>query len=249
MKSDITARLTAVLSELARALGSLVKRQPEVSTAQTVPAEFWLATLKDEGDGGEVYVLGIDEQGAARVAALAAGKPVKEDDAAIPELLRKALAEVSRTLAARSGDERLELTLISLERTSGSAPAEDTLACAIGMEGLVEPLIVAAGLLERAEEGIADLVAERDGSRFDVILDIDLPVVVRFGHTELSIRALSRLGPGSVIDLGRSPDEPVEVLVSNRVVAHGEVVIVGGNYGVRILDVASRSERARSMEA
>ena len=83
----------------------------------------------------------------------------------------------------------------------------------------------------------------------DVILDIDLPVVVRFGHTELPIRALTRLGPGSVIDLGRSPDDPVEVLVSNRVVAHGEVVIVGGNYGVRILDVASQSERARSMEA
>ena len=73
-------------------------------------------------------------------------------------------------------------------------------------------------------------------------------MVVRFGHTELPIRALSRLGPGSVIDLGRSPDDPVEVLVSNRVVAHGEVVIVGGNYGVRILDVASQRERARSME-
>ena len=86
-------------------------------------------------------------------------------------------------------------------------------------------------------------------SRIEVILDIDLPVVVRFGHTELPLRTLTRLGPGSVIDLGRSPDDPVEVMVSDRVIARGEVVVVGGNYGIRILDVVSPSERMRSMEA
>ena len=86
-------------------------------------------------------------------------------------------------------------------------------------------------------------------SRIDVILDIDLPVVVRFGHTELPLRALTRLGPGSVIDLGRSPDDPVEVMVSDRVIARGEVVVVGGNYGIRILDVVSTSERMQTMEA
>jgi flagellar motor switch protein FliN/FliY len=81
-----------------------------------------------------------------------------------------------------------------------------------------------------------------------VILDIDLPLVVRFGRTELPLRTLTRLSPGSVIELGRSPDDPVELLVSDRVIARGEVVIVGGNYGVRILDVVSTSERVRSME-
>jgi flagellar motor switch protein FliN/FliY len=86
-------------------------------------------------------------------------------------------------------------------------------------------------------------------SRIEVILDIDLPVIVRFGKTQLPLRALTRLGPGSVIDLGRSPDDPVEVMVSNRVVARGEVVIVGGNYGIRIIDVVSPTERMRSMEA
>ena len=88
-----------------------------------------------------------------------------------------------------------------------------------------------------------------DPSRIDVILDIDLPVVVRFGRTDLPLRTLTRLGPGSVIDLGRSPDEPVELMVSNRVVARGEVVIVGGNYGIRIIDVVSPSERMAWMEA
>ncbi len=65
----------------------------------------------------------------------------------------------------------------------------------------------------------------------------------------MSIKALTRIGPGAVIDLGRSPDDPVEILVSDRVVAHGEVVVVGGNYGIRILDVASPDERMRTVEA
>jgi flagellar motor switch protein FliN/FliY len=85
-------------------------------------------------------------------------------------------------------------------------------------------------------------------ARLDVILDIDLPLVVRFGRTELPLKTLTQLGPGSVIDLARSPHEPVEVLVSNRVVARGEVVVVQGNYGIRILDVVSPGERMQGVE-
>ena len=112
--------------------------------------------------------------------------------------------------------------------------------------------------MSEMNEGIQDMPAAAppvaatatiDASRIDVILDIDLPVVVRFGRTDLPLRTLTRLGPGSVIDLGRSPDEPVEVMVSNRVVARGEVVIVGGNYGIRIIDVVSPSERMAWVEA
>ena len=86
---------------------------------------------------------------------------------------------------------------------------------------------------------------EHAAGRIGVILGIDLPVVVRFGRTELPIRSLSKLGPGSVIELGRSPDDPVDVLVGDRVVARGEVVIVGGNYGVRILEVITNPFRER----
>ena len=93
------------------------------------------------------------------------------------------------------------------------------------------------------------MAADADAaSRIDVILDIDLPLVVRFGRTEMPLKTLARLGPGTLIDLGRSADDPVEVLVSNRVVARGEVVIVSGNYGVRVTDVVSPRERVRSME-
>jgi len=83
----------------------------------------------------------------------------------------------------------------------------------------------------------------------DVILDIDLPLSVRFGTTDLTMDALTRLGPGALIDLGRTPDEPVDLLVNGRLVARGEVVVVSGNYGVRVLEVVSAADRLRSMGA
>ena len=88
----------------------------------------------------------------------------------------------------------------------------------------------------------------RPARKLDVMLDIDLPLIVRFGRTEMSLKALTALGPGSIVDLGRSPDDPVELLVSDQVIAHGEVVIVGGNYGVRITDVVSAARTRPGVE-
>jgi len=81
----------------------------------------------------------------------------------------------------------------------------------------------------------------------DVILDIELPLTVRFGRTEMTLQALTQVSPGSVIDLDRSPDEPVEVLINERVIARGEVVVVAGNYGVRVTEVVSAADRIRSL--
>jgi flagellar motor switch protein FliN/FliY len=77
-------------------------------------------------------------------------------------------------------------------------------------------------------------------TRLDAVLDVELPLVVRFGRAVMPLRSLADLGPGSVIDMGRSPDEPVELLVGERLVARGEVVIVAGNYGVRITELTGQ---------
>jgi flagellar motor switch protein FliN/FliY len=92
--------------------------------------------------------------------------------------------------------------------------------------------------------------APPSGARnLDVLLDIELPVAVRFGRTDVPLLTLVRLGPGSVIDLHRSADEPVDVIVSGKVVARGEVVVIEGNYGVRVTEIVSTSERIRSIGA
>ncbi|HEX5215034.1 MAG TPA: FliM/FliN family flagellar motor switch protein [Vicinamibacterales bacterium] len=118
----------------------------------------------------------------------------------------------------------------------------------IVLSGQEQPLqVVLGGTLEFPETPDSRKAAR--SRTLDVIMDINLPLVVRFGRTQLPLRTLTTLGPGSVIDLGRSPDEPVEILISNRVVARGEVLIMSGNYGVRIQEVVSPAERARSLEA
>jgi len=89
----------------------------------------------------------------------------------------------------------------------------------------------------------------RTNGNLELVLDVELPLVVRFGRTVMSLKALSGLGPGSIVDMGRSPDEPVELLVSDKVIAYGDVVIVDGSYGLRITDLVSRSDRLRAVES
>ena len=55
------------------------------------------------------------------------------------------------------------------------------------------------------------------------------------------------MGPGSLVELSRQPDDPVDVLINGRLVARGEVVVVAGNYGVRVTQVVSAAERLRTL--
>ena len=81
------------------------------------------------------------------------------------------------------------------------------------------------------------------GSALDLLLDIELPVTLRFGRTQMSLHDVIDLNTGSVIDFGQGVEQPVEVLVNGRVVARGEAVMVQGNYGVRISQIESRRDR------
>lgn len=71
-----------------------------------------------------------------------------------------------------------------------------------------------------------------------LLMDIKLPIRVRMGRTQLSLRAITQLGSGSVVELDCTVNDPVEIVVKDRVIAEGEVVVVEGNYGVRITRIA-----------
>ncbi len=82
---------------------------------------------------------------------------------------------------------------------------------------------------------------------FDLLLDVELPVSVSFGRAQVQLKDLLKLTTGSIVELNRSIAEPVEVIVNNCVIARGEVVVVEGNFGVRIQQVISRQERLRTL--
>ncbi len=81
----------------------------------------------------------------------------------------------------------------------------------------------------------------------DLLLDVELPVMVSFGTTEIPLKDVLKLGIGSIIELDKSVNDPVTITVNQKPIARGEVVMVDGNYGVRILEVESTAERIRSL--
>jgi flagellar motor switch protein FliN/FliY len=192
------------------------------------------------------------------------------------ETVTDALQEISNQAIATSSSspERSEVTLSTVsvakagfEEPPAAAfafqlPGEFELSILLSANGVTVADSISAATAEPSKELIAIAEPEPAGAsagaanaplpatrNLDLLLDIELPLAVRFGQTELTLGTLTRLGPGSVIDLHRSADEPVEILVGGKMIARGEVVVVEGNYGVRVTEVLSTADRIRSLGA
>lgn len=81
----------------------------------------------------------------------------------------------------------------------------------------------------------------------ELLLEVDLPITISFGKAQLPMKDVLKLTTGSIVELNRGINDPVEVLVNRCLIARGEVVVVEGNYGVRIQEIASRQDRLRSI--
>ena len=97
---------------------------------------------------------------------------------------------------------------------------------------------------EVTEEGAA---SSGENKSLDLILDIPLTVTVELGRNKMLINDLLQLGQGSVIELKKLVGEPLEVLVNQKLVARGEVVVVNEKFGVRLTDIVSPMERVKSL--
>jgi flagellar motor switch protein FliN len=260
----------ALVEELGIVVGAMIDAPATTAPGAPAMGRQWIADVKAEGEVSGAITVVFAHDGATAVTRLMTGIEGAIPDEALLDTLREVLAQAVSALALKPVARGAKLSITGVVPGEGKVPEGEWSAYAIAAEKLSSPLAVTAwGSVAVAQAAApkpataprpvaapaapAAQKAEAPGppldDRIDVLLDIDLPLVVRFGRTELPLKALTRLGPGSVIDLGRSPDDPVEVLVSNRVVARGEVVIVAGSYGIRILDVVSQRERVRSMEA
>ncbi|HZW05270.1 MAG TPA: FliM/FliN family flagellar motor switch protein [Candidatus Nitrosotalea sp.] len=83
----------------------------------------------------------------------------------------------------------------------------------------------------------------------ELLLDVELEATIRFGEREMLLRDVLGLMPGAVIELNQMVNEPASLLVAGRMVARGEVVVVDGNFGLRVTEVASRGQRAELLHA
>ncbi|MEM1208019.1 MAG: FliM/FliN family flagellar motor switch protein [Planctomycetota bacterium] len=79
------------------------------------------------------------------------------------------------------------------------------------------------------------------------ILELDVPVIVTIGQRRMSIDDVLALGPGAILDLDKESDEPLELRINNKVLATGQAVKLGENFGIRIEQVASKETRVQAL--
>jgi len=178
------------------------------------------------------------------------------------EILQQSLGELSRS-AGRRWDRQLDCS--GNEGAAAPDTSEFYLVEAVYPDAAIPPLMLAvtgspqdppaeadspAGTPRAAGAGAPDLETQPPPGRsrtFDLLMGVELPVSVSFGHVQLPLKDVLKLTAGSIIELNRTVDELVEVIVNNCVVARGEVVVMEGNYGVRIHQIMTRQERLETL--
>jgi len=199
-----------------------------------------------------------------RAAGIEAAEPADARNTYL-EILSQSMANLAQSITARLGKE------VICERGSEKRPpnpaasrfsvtlrfkdAELALEVALGAELVdwIEPAQDAAISPAAPEAAKVSSAAPSTPSSaapsktLDLLMDVDLPVSVSFGRTRIAIKDILKLTTGSIVELNRLVSEPVEVVVNNCIVARGEVVVIEGNYGVRIHQIISRQDRLRSL--
>lgn len=90
-------------------------------------------------------------------------------------------------------------------------------------------------------------LTQNESRNLNLLLDIPLQVTVELGRTKRTVKDILELTSGSIIELDKLAGEPVDILVNNRHIAKGEVVVIDENFGVRITDILSQAERIHNL--
>ena len=248
--------MAALAAEFGAAIEAVLGSALTVTLEPAPAGRGWSIPITASGALSGTLTASLDTAGVRAVATQMMNLEGEPEDEVVIDMLRELWAQTASSTALRDGFEGLTLS-------SGTPAPEECAAVAtawvlrdgatalaqVGMTGQVTPGVGVSRLSSPAPGHQPEVIAGVDSpGNLAALLDIDLPLVVRFARTELSLRALTMLGPGSLVDMGRSPDAPVQLLVGSQVIAEGEVVVVAGNYGVRITSLVSPAERLRAMD-
>jgi flagellar motor switch protein FliN len=178
-----------------------------------------------------------------------------EFDSTAQELAQQYLASLVKSFHKETGD------------TSASAPDALISAATLTVPALEvdlgENLSVWISISDGAQQKLQTELTEQEDEPFlpppppirttevkgniDLLLDVELPITISFGRANLPLKDVMKLSAGSIVELNRNVSEPVEIVVNDCVVARGEVVVVEGNYGVRVTQIVSRQERLKTI--
>lgn len=267
MSSAVHAQFVdALMTELSAAIAAVSGAPTPVGPGTGVSGSGLNVSLTVTGAVRGTVRLTFDAAGVTDLLHVVLGPEAETGDAPASDLLREMFGQAIGSLCLKEPYNKVSIAVGSIGRGEVNPDQLMFFSLALG-ESMLQvaaaatvdvmpiapdapkpPAAASAPATRPAVPGRAGVVGASSAVNLDVVMDIELPLSVRFGSTSMNIRSLSLLGPGSIVDMGRSPDDPVEVLVCGRVVARAEVVVVGGNYGIRITDLVSAADRVRAME-
>lgn len=252
----------AVLDEFASVAAAMVGSNPRIEPEDEGLSGVWGLTLNVAGTLEGTVTLGVAHDDASRLAAFVMGFDNAPDDDVVSDSLREMAQQVASALSVAHGP-GVTLTAGGSVQTIPAAPVSSSWSAVVLGELRTHVAIWhdLASVRQSAAPSVAPTTDPRLApssarpaapaapapTNLELILDIELPLWVRFGETALTLQALTKVGPGTTLDLERSPEDPVDVMVNNTVIARGEVVVVAGNYGVRVTEVVSATDRIRSL--
>lgn len=135
----------------------------------------------------------------------------------------------------------IETENITLKDDSSQNVTEDTSAD----ETYAEPVTVQPVKFSSFENETQ--VSAEGNSNLDILMDIDLEITVELGRCNLPIKKVLELTKGSIIELDKIAGEPVDLYANGKHIANGEVVVIGDNFGLRIIGITSPEDRIKNV--
>jgi flagellar motor switch protein FliN len=242
--------LCSALTESMTAVGASswqMAPAPDALRAAIDPGRFQVTLAFDGNLHGEL-VLELDHAGASVATALLGGpseEPGGAQSQALLRLIDAGATSFCTTLLVKYGAVNVTAAI-----TSGPVAGDCIIKQFIATDEAAHriPIVMSLGVVlatalgSSAEVATAGTTVEPahptlDHVNLDLVLDVELDVTLRFGQRLLTLREVLDLTSGSVIELDRQVEEPVELLLEGKVIARGEAVVIDGNYGLRVTDV------------
>ena len=171
-----------------------------------------------------------------------------DDHSALDELFRQMAGHVST--AAKEKWSEVPITVASGEAPTWSPGASGWLCSAAGTAfaiaiewRLSAALTTSLQAIRQASPSASQSLPsspatnESSATNYDLLMNVDLELTLRFGEREMLLKDLLELGAGAVIELDREVEDPADLLLDGRLIARGEVVVVDGNFGLRVTEV------------
>jgi flagellar motor switch protein FliN len=172
---------------------------------------------------------------------------------AVEELLRQIAGHVATALKPSWGEVQLQVEAAAPPSWPPAArgwlrSTSDT-PCSLWMEWQISAALLialeaaSASPTQQPTKPTPEMEAAHNSDIFagnlDLLMDVELEVMLRFGERSMRLQEILELGAGSVVELDRKIEEPADLLLDGRVIARGEVVVVDGNYGLRVLEIVN----------